>query len=702
MGRRKSIFWRKRTVSVARNKTTTEGLQIRPTFLSRIIASLMGKPRNLREKGLFQKLALIPFLAWVGLGADGLSSSSYGPQESFRALGEHWYLAVALAVATVITISVISIAYARIISMFPSGGGGYVVANSLLGRHAGVLAGSALTVDYVLTVTVSIAAAGDAMFSFLPTGWAGGKFPFELIMILLLITLNVRGLKEAITPLVPIFILFIVTHVGLIGGALILHVAEIPEVNRNVAQGFRNGYSEIGFLGMLMVFARAWSLGGGSYTGIEAVSNGLPLLKEPRVRTAHTTMLYMGVSLALTAGGLLIGYLVLGVNYQEGKTLNAVLSEAVYGGSSLGRVLVVATLISEGAMLIVGAQAGFIGGPRILANMSMDGWVPKRFGALSTRLTSGHGILVIGVAAVGALVYTGGDVTALVVMYAINVFLTFSLSMAGMLKGAWFPGNGRRRSVLDIGLFSTGLLICLSILTITTWEKRHDAGWLTVGVTLALTLGCYVIRGHYKHIGKMISNLDNHIPPLPELGNRLPKDIGVDGRTAAILVGRYGGLGIDTTLDVIKNFSGVFKRIVFVSVGIVDASAMQYGVETDQVLRRTRDDCKHYVELAARFGIPAVWKTAVATNVNDELERICLSINEDFEDVTYFAGQLVFARPRWYHHWLHNNTAFDLQTRLLVAGSTLVIVPRLVSLVSGAIPEPDGRQRKAHNKRISS
>ncbi len=214
-----------------------------PTIIERTVALLMGKPRNLREKGLFQKIALIPLLAWVGLGADGLSSSSYGPQESFRALGEHWYLAVALAVATVITISVISLAYARIITRFPGGGGGYVVANNLLGPHAGVLAGSALTIDYVLTVTVSIAAAGDALFSFLAQAWTGGKFPFEIALILVLITLNARGLKEAITPLVPIFILFIITHVALIGGAIILHVTDIPRVERDVAQGFRDGWS---------------------------------------------------------------------------------------------------------------------------------------------------------------------------------------------------------------------------------------------------------------------------------------------------------------------------------------------------------------------------------------------------------------------------------------------------------------------------
>ncbi len=656
------------------------GIHFKPSLHKQLIGRLMGKPKNLREKGLFQKLALIPFLAWVGLGADGLSSSSYGPMESFLALGEHWYLAIVLAVATVLTIAVISFAYGRIITKFPGGGGGYVVANALLGKHAAVLAGSALTVDYVLTVTVSIAAAGDALFSFLPPGMAAGKLPFEALLILALITLNLRGLREAITPLIPIFLIFLVTHAALIGGSILLHLADIPKVEQGVVEGFRNGYSTLGIMGMLAIFARAWSLGGGSYTGIEAVSNGLPLLREPRVRTAHRTMLYMAVSLALTAGGLLIGYLLLGVRFEEGKTLNAVLSEAVFGTGTFGRALVIATLVSEGAMLVVGAQAGFIGGPRILANMAMDGWVPRRFGALSSRLTSGHGILVMGVAALAALAYTGGNVSTLVVMYAINVFLTFSLSMAGMLKGALFPGKGDKRNFGDAALFLTGLLICLSILIITTWEKFYQAGWLTLGVTGAITVACYLVKRHYRSIGRLIASLDRQIPRLPEIPEEPPHDSGHNGRTAAILVGGYGGLGINTTREVVREFRDVFKRFVFVSVGVVDASSLQYGVEAEQVLDRTKAACRQYVELASRYKIPASYRAAVATSVNDELEVICQRVAADYDDVTFFAGQLVFDRPRWYHQWLHNNTAFDLQNRLLVFGQTLVILPRLVQL----------------------
>ena len=154
---------------------------------------LFGRPRDLADRRLFHRLALIPFLAWVGLGADGLSSSAYGPEEAFKALGEHTWLAVGLAALTGITVLLISAGYSRIIEEFPRGGGGYVVASKLLGAKAGLVSGSALLVDYVLTITISIAAAGDALFSFLHGVPISAKVPIEFVLILGLTTQHSRG-----------------------------------------------------------------------------------------------------------------------------------------------------------------------------------------------------------------------------------------------------------------------------------------------------------------------------------------------------------------------------------------------------------------------------------------------------------------------------------------------------------------------------
>ena len=187
------------------------------SLLHKFRRKLIGAPRYIQDSSIFHKISLIPVLAWIGLGADGLSSSSYGPEEAFRALGDHTYLAIFLALATALTVFIISYAYSRIIEHFPTGGGGYVVASHTLGEKAGVVSGSALLVDYMLTITVSIASCTDALFSFLPMGLHHLKLPFSIFLILILIILNLRGVKESVTVLAPIFIIFLVTHALMLG-----------------------------------------------------------------------------------------------------------------------------------------------------------------------------------------------------------------------------------------------------------------------------------------------------------------------------------------------------------------------------------------------------------------------------------------------------------------------------------------------------
>src|ERR1700689_182077 len=159
---------------------------------SRLKRVLFGAPRDLHDPSLGHKISLIAFLAWVGLGADGLSSSAYGPEEAFRALGSHLYLAVLLALATAATVFIISYAYSRIIEHFPGGGGGYVVATELLGKSAGLRSGCAQLPDYVLTTAVSIAGGADALFSLLPLSFTCCKLPLDYSAILLRLLMNMR------------------------------------------------------------------------------------------------------------------------------------------------------------------------------------------------------------------------------------------------------------------------------------------------------------------------------------------------------------------------------------------------------------------------------------------------------------------------------------------------------------------------------
>ena len=223
-------------------------------------------------------------------------------------------------------------------------------------------------------------------------------------MIVLLIILNVRGLKESVTILAPIFIVFIATHVFLLGYGILSHIGGISPIARDLHANLSNDLSAIGKTGVLLLFLRAYSLGGGTYTGIEAVSNGLQVMRDPKVQTGKRTMAYMAGSLALTAGGLFLCYLLVGVKPAQGMTLNAVLADRLFGSWTFGPLLALITILSEGALLLVGAQAGFIDGPRVMANMAVDSWFPHRFAAFSERLTMRNGVVLMGVSALILLV----------------------------------------------------------------------------------------------------------------------------------------------------------------------------------------------------------------------------------------------------------------------------------------------------------
>src|SRR5437899_8295125 len=245
---------------------------------------VIGAPLDPLSQKTRQHIALVAFLAWVGLGADGLSSSAYGPEEAFRALGAHTHLGLYLAVATAATVFIISLAYNQVIELFPTGGGGYRVATRLIGPYAGLTSGAALVLDYVLTISISIASGVDAFFSLLPVGWQPYKLAAEVVFIVALVLLNLRGMKEAITVLLPIFLGFILTHAFLIVYGVLSHATVLPTLVPDVWRGTSELSAQVGWTGVAALLLLAYSQGGGTYTGIEGVSNNVNVLAEPRVQ----------------------------------------------------------------------------------------------------------------------------------------------------------------------------------------------------------------------------------------------------------------------------------------------------------------------------------------------------------------------------------------------------------------------------------
>lgn len=649
---------------------------------SKISRVLLGKPRDVKDPNVFHRVSLVAFLAWVGLGADGLSSSAYGPDEAFRALGQHRSLAIVLVAMTAITVGVISYAYSNLIEHFPGGGGGYLVATKLLGRNAGIVSGCALLVDYVLTITVSIASGCDQIWNFLAPEALRYKLPVEIAVLVLLIVLNLRGVKESVTILAPIFLVFIGTHAFAILYSFAAHLTGLPEVFAGAARDFRSSTATMGFWPLAFVLLRAYSMGGGTYTGIEAVSNGVTMLREPRVKTGKKTMLLMAVSLAFTAGGILFGYLLVAARPQAGKTMNFVLFDALFGhwkigGFAAGSAFILTLLVAEAALLFVAAQAGFLDGPRVLGNMAVDSWVPRRFSQLSDRLVTQNGVVLMGLAAIAALLYTRGNITMLVVMYSINVFLTFSLTELGMSRHWILERRREPRWKRLLVIHGTGLVLCLTILGITLVEKFAEGGWMTTLVTSATVALCFVIRRHYGRVAEDLKRLDDilvPVAPVPVPGDGLET---LDRKlpTAILTVDRFSGYGLHQILSIHMLFPGYYKNLVFVSVAVVDSGTFKGGEEVGRLEANTRENLEKYVAWSRAKGWNAGYRMAVATEAVEEVVKICKELQTEFPRTVVFSGKLVFKKEQWYHRLLHSETAMAIQRRLQFEGVQSIVLP---------------------------
>ncbi|HEX2965610.1 MAG TPA: APC family permease [Syntrophorhabdaceae bacterium] len=652
----------------------------RHSFLDKIKRAMIGSPKSLKETSIFHKLSLIPILAWIGLGADGLSSSSYGPEEAFRTLGEHTYLAVFLAMATAFTVFIISYAYSRIIEHFPGGGGGYIVSSHTISKTAGLISGCALLVDYMLTIAVSLVSCGDALFSFLPLRFQNYKLLFVAVLIILLVVLNLRGVKESVKFLTPIFFIFVLSHALLIGYGIFSHADRIGPLFHEVNRNLNTGLSTLGFLGVAAIFLRAFAMGAGTYTGIEAVSNGLQIMREPRVNTGKKTMLYMGSSLAITAGGLLICYLLFRITPIEGQTLNAVLAGQMFSKWPFGGLIALITILSEGALLIVAAQAGFIDGPRVMANMAIDSWLPRRFASLSERLTMQNGVLLMGAAAFALLMYTGGAITTLVIMYSINVFVTFSLSQFGMIR--FFIQNKTQDSAWSrhIIIHIIGFVLCITILSVTVYEKFAQGGWVTLLITSAVIGLCYVIHSHYNKVGLSVKHLEETLSDIPASAPFNNEPVRPNEMTAVLLVTGFNGFGLHTLLSIVKNFPNVYKNFVYVSVAEVDSGSFKGIAEMEALKESVRKDLMKYVKVTRSHGFPAEYRTDIGTDVVENVTDLIKTTVREFPRSTVFTGKLVFKHENPFQRILHNETAYAIQRRLQWEGIASVILPIRVSI----------------------
>lgn len=662
-------------------------MQYSSPIQSKLKNAVIGHARDISDKSVFHKISLIAFFAWVGLGSDPLSSSCYGPEEIMRNLQGHSNLAIFVGILTVLTIFIISTSYRQIINLFPHGGGGYIVATKLISPSVGMISGSALLIDYVLTITLSVSSGADALFSFFPANWHSYKLLFAFMVLAILVILNLRGVKESVSVLSPIFILFVLTHLVLIGTSIFTHLPEAKTVADRSMNEMSGTVSQLGIFGTIILMLKAYSMGAGTYTGIEAVSNGIPNLREPKVQTAQKTMLLLSVSLAVAAFGLIISYYLNNIQFLPGKTLNAALTERVVANWSpwIGKSFLFLTLVSESALLFVAAQTGFLDGPRVMANMATDNWLPRRFMLLSDRLVSQNGILIMGGAAFLFLYFSKGQVTWLVILYSINVFITFTLSQFGMVKH-WIQVRKEEKKWLRKTLVNgIGLVMTSSILITVTVLKFREGGWITLVITSLLATSAFLIKRHYDIVRKKLILIQKEvmhlIPDIIKNLNRKHKNgaghkpQAGPGRTAVIMVNGYNGLGLFSLFRIIDSFNSECQHIVFLQVGLVDSKSMRGKEQIDKLSENMVVDLQKYKYLAEKMGLTAEYRFAIGTDVVEEVDKMIPEIAVKYPDAIFIGGQLIFGGNTTFSRLLHNYTVFAIQRKLYRHGMTTIVIP---------------------------
>jgi amino acid transporter len=461
---------------------------------------IFGRPLRTRE-GEHERLDKPRALGAFGL--DALSSVAYGPDEILYVLllagsaALVWNIPIALAIVALLAIVVTS--YRQTIFAYPHGGGSYTVARENLGVRAGLIAAAALMVDYLTTVAVSVTAGVEALIALAPA-MDQYRVPLDVAIILLLMLINLRGVRESGAVFVLPTYIFI-GSLGLllawgmfqmtIGGGLPSAVQPPPPPVEGVS---------------LFLILRAFAGGCTAMTGVEAIANGVPEFERPESRNAASTLVILGGILAvLFLGVVILGHGIGAIPNNQANTV-AQIGMAVTGGGPLFYIVQVASAI----ILSLAANTSFNGFPLLAAVMARDGYLPRQFAHRGLRLAYSRGIVVLGTLAVALVVVFGGQTHALIPLFAVGVFLCFTLSQSGMVRH-WQHERGHawrlKLLINGIGAVTTGIVTLIVVST-----KFLEGAWIVVVLIGVLVWSFTAIHGHYVEESR---ELDEGAPPKP-------------------------------------------------------------------------------------------------------------------------------------------------------------------------------------------
>jgi amino acid transporter len=449
-------------------------------------------------------------LALAVLSPDALSSVAYGPEAMMAILvlagaGE-LKLSLPIGAALAVLMLSVGLGYRQVVRAYPHGGGSYIVASDSLGRQWGLLAGAGLIVDYILTVAVSVAAGVAAVTSAIPA-LTSAAVPIGLAVIVLLAAGNLRGVREAGAVFAPPTYLF-VAAIGLIVVAGLIKAAShdfhpVPPAPHRATEA----------LGVLLVL-RAFASGATAMTGIEVISNAVPVFRPPEAKHARQTLgVMVGLLISMFAGVVLVAHFD-GASPSSSQTvLSQIAHRSVGGGIPYAFVQLATTLV-----LLVAANSAFNGFPRLLYFVARDGYAPRVFLRLGDRLAFTNGVLVLAVPAAVIYAAFGGQTSPLIPLFAIGVFLAFTLAQSGMVAHWWRRRERGWRAALATNLL--GAVLSAVVVVIAAITKLTEGAWVVVVLIPLIVLGCRRVHEHYQAAHQALT-------PRPDSAEQTRSPIGV-------------------------------------------------------------------------------------------------------------------------------------------------------------------------------
>jgi amino acid transporter len=572
------------------------------------------------------------------MASDNISSSAYATEEAMRVLAIAGTAALALtmpiAIAVCVVLAVVILSESRVIRAYPNGGGSYIVAKDNHGVIPGLIAASALMIDYVLTVAVSSAAGIAAISSFVPA-LHDNRVIWAVALIALITLGNLRGIREAGVVFAAPTYIYVLSLYALIGVGLFRMATGDPIVPAVPPTPFESSGFEV--LSALVVL-RAFASGSVGLTGSEAVANGVPNFKPPEPKNAVITLVLMGT---------LFGTLFLGISYlathlglqpdrDELETVNSMLTRSIVGpGTPFYYVVQVSTAI----ILALAANTGFTGFPRLASVLADDRFMPRQFAFRGERLAFSFGIIALALVAILVLVAFEGRVSKLVPLYTIGVFVAFTLSQSGLVR-RWIRlrNKGWRLSVLINGF---GTIVTGVVLVVVAFTKFADGAWMVLLVMPILVALLYGINRHYTSVADALT-LERPDEPLPVLKPPV----------VLVPVARLDR----STLQAVAFARSISPSVRAVHIATTAESAEQFR---DRWMRWTRDIPVDVIESPYRSLLQPLLRY---------IERID---ERDDRPITIVLAEFV---PRnWWEWILHSQTALRLKLALLFRPNTIVI-----------------------------